>query len=40
MALLAESERQDFWATVVGAGFSKKDFSLKEFDDKLTNMGI
>jgi hypothetical protein len=40
MALLDESERQDFWATVVGAGFLKEDFSLKEIEDKPTTAGI
>ena len=40
MALLGESERQDFWATVVSAGFSKEDFNLKEIEDKPTNIGI
>lgn len=40
MALLGESERQDFWATVVGAGFSKEDFNLKEIENKPTNVGI
>ncbi len=40
MALLHESERQDFWATVVGAGFSKEDFDLKEIEDKPTNADI
>lgn len=40
MALLGESERQDFWATVVGAGYSKEDFNLKEIEDKPTNVGI
>jgi len=40
MALLGESERQDFWATIVGAGFSKEDFELTEIEDKPTNVGI
>lgn len=40
MALLGESEKQDFWATVVGIGFSKEDFNLKEIEDKITNAGI
>ena len=40
MALLDESERQDFWAAVDSAGFSKEDFNLKEIEDKPTNIGI
>lgn len=40
MALLGESERQAFWATVIDAGFSKEDFNLKEIEDKPTNVGI
>lgn len=40
MALLGESERQDFWATIVGTGFSKEDFNLKEIEDKPANAGI
>lgn len=36
MALVSESERQDFWGTVVGAGFSEDDFDLKENEDKPT----
>jgi hypothetical protein len=30
MGLLGDSEKEDFWATVVDAGFSKEDFELKE----------
>lgn len=40
MALLGESERQDFLAIVIGAGFSKEDFELKEIEDKPTSVGI
>lgn len=40
MALLGESERQDFWTVVVGAGFSKGDFDLKEIKDRPTSVGI
>ena len=40
MALLGESERQDFWAIVVRVGFSKDDFDLKEIEDKPKNGGI
>lgn len=40
MALLQESERQDFWAIVAGAGISKEDFDLKEVEDKPTSTGI
>jgi hypothetical protein len=40
MALLHESERQDFWATVVAAGYAKVDFDLKEIEDKPTNIAI
>ncbi|MCE9549478.1 MAG: hypothetical protein K8R50_00430 [Betaproteobacteria bacterium] len=40
MALLRESERQDFWAIVVGADFSKEDFNLEEIEDKPTSAGI
>ncbi len=40
MALLHESERQDFWAAIVDAGFSKDDFDLKEILDKPTTVGI
>jgi hypothetical protein len=40
MALLGESEKQDFLATVVRAGFSKEDFDLKEIEDQPTNVGI
>jgi hypothetical protein len=40
MALLDENEKQDFWAVVVNAGFSKEDFNLKEIEDKPKNIGI
>jgi hypothetical protein len=39
MALLDESERLDFWATVVSAGYSKEDFNLKEIEGKPTDIG-
>ncbi len=38
MALLSESEKQDFRAIVVGAGFSEADFVLKEIEDVPTNV--
>ncbi|BBP02777.1 hypothetical protein TPL01_02090 [Sulfuriferula plumbiphila] len=40
MALLQESEKQDFWATVVDAGFFKDDFDLKEIEYKPANVSI
>lgn len=40
MALLHESEKQDFGAIVVAAGFSRDDFDLKESEDKPTNAGL
>lgn len=40
MALLGESEIQDFWAIVAGNHFSMEEFNLKEIEDKPTNGGI
>ncbi len=32
MTLLSQTERHDFFATVVSAGFSKEDFTVDEFE--------
>lgn len=40
MALLGESERQDFWALITQRGYSKDDFELTELEDKPTSVGI
>ncbi len=34
MTLLSQTERDDFFATVAGAGFSKEDFTVIEFECK------
>ena len=33
MTLLSDSERNDFFTTVTGAGFSVEDFKVTEFED-------
>lgn len=40
MALLDESERQDFWALIARHGYSKDDFELTELEDKPARTGV
>lgn len=38
MTLLHESEKQDFWAIVTGAGYSQNAFDLNETEHQPTNI--